>query len=79
MRTLVLLVALSGCAIAHITRPDGTVIDGAAFGQAKVECCDQSPGVLQSQPCTTVTGGVLSAMGEAALAAGFAALVAIFA
>lgn len=79
MRVAVLLAVLCGCAVAHITRPDGTTVDAAALGQAKVECCAASPGVLQSQPCDTVTGGVLSVMGEAALAAAFAALVAIFA
>lgn len=67
--TVLLAVLLTGCAIGHVVRPDGTRLAGIAVGAAALECCEadgwlgadseHTSGPLVGR-CARINGGTLS-------------------
>jgi hypothetical protein len=65
---------LAGCAVGSITRPDGVVLSGVAFGHSELEYCVPSevapaPAVTDVKPtCSHIKGGALSTTAGEAIA-----------
>ena len=79
---ILLLALLLGCAVARITLPDGTRIEGWPVGTSRIEACAaggsiSSPGGAFVGPCGRIEGGEFSAVFGGIAAAAFTAAVAI--
>lgn len=63
---LLVLSILTGCAVGHIRRPDGTTMTGLALGHTKLECCERDTSYDTDGPnlpplrCAVIEGGSLS-------------------